>query len=232
MAALLSQILIIQGQEEYIADGELTASAEEFRWLTNRARFDGAAENGLRGTNWPVHPSRPPMAPNAKLTLAANHHAVDMATHNSYTYDTVSGSAFFPWKDHQNNSRLDVLDRLDFVGYSSGLAAQMNAAAVSSSEEFFGLMWAETSPEVLMLNYAREFGYGFSPRVGSSLYSSYHAVKVAQASESFDFFTDTLYHDANQNNTYNAGEGIGGVQIWLTVNGVNYMVYDRSTKSG
>lgn len=232
IVALLGQAGISHGQEEYLDDGVLSARGEEFRWLANRARFDHAAENTLRGTSWPAQPSRPPMAPNAKIIQTAQHHAVDMATRNSFIYETVEDSAFFPWKDHRNNPRLDLLERLDFVGYPSNLAAQINAGGAPSGAAMFDQLWQQDSSPLFMLSYAREFGAGFSPRIGSSTFSNYEVVMVGQTTNPRDFFTDTLYHDANGNNTYNTGEGVGGVRIRLSVNGTEYEIYDLSVPAG
>src|SRR5690349_10924327 len=86
----------LHAQTEYTLDGVPTAEEEEIRWLLNRARFNGAAENALRGTSYNVPASSGPLAPHNALTLASRHHSEDLAKHDSLPdHNTVPGSLYY-----------------------------------------------------------------------------------------------------------------------------------------
>ncbi|MCU0771227.1 MAG: CAP domain-containing protein [Verrucomicrobia bacterium] len=229
LATLLSleTRLPAQASVEYTGDGTPTTIEEEIRWRVNRGRFDSARENTLRGTSYNDIPATAgPLAPNQSLTLAARHHSEDMARNNVFQHDTILGSTYYnaatqplPW------------DRLQAEGYSYSSAAENIAAGYSGAEAAYVGWWNSAGHRVNMFNSSlREIGDGYF-FWSSSTYDRYYTMDLGSRN-SRTFFTDTLFHDANGNGTYDSGEGISGIAVRLLISASAHTNFDISSTVG
>lgn len=222
-------------QTEYTGDGTPTERSEEIRWHLNRGRSNPSAENTLRGTSYNDVSAGRPVAPNEILATASRYHAIDLATKNLFEHKTVTNSAYFNWAAHHSNSIADFSERANDLGYTiTGGGAENITGGYSTALSAYLSWWNSTGHRTGMYNTTRrEIGLGYSPRVGSSLYTDYDVMKIAaQNSASGSFFTDTLFRDANSNNLYGSGEGVRGIKIELTNNGAAHTSFDVSSAVG
>ena len=214
-------------QTEYTTDGTPTGLEEEIRWRVNRGRFDTASENRARATAYTdVSASTGPLAPHQGLTLAARHHSEDMAKKNLFQHATVPGSAYYNATTQPN-----PWDRMRAEGYSYNYAGENIAAGYSGAEAAYVGWWNSTGHRQNMYNAAlREIGNGYY-YWGSSTYGRYYTMDLGSYG-STRFLTDTLFHDANGNATYDQGEGVSGVRISLLVAGTAHSSFDISAAVG
>ena len=212
---------------QYTGDGTPTGLEEEIRWRVNRGRFDTASENQTRGTAYADVPaSAGPLAPNQCLTLAARHQSEDLATHNLFQHETVSGSAYY-----NSTNQPEPWDRMLAEGYSWNYAGENIAAGYSGAEAAYVGWWNSTGHRQNMYNSAfREIGDGYY-YWSASTYRSYYTMDLGN-SGSTCFFTDTLFHDANANGLYDQTEEVPGVSIALLINGVPHSYFDVSGSVG
>jgi hypothetical protein len=201
---------------------------EEIRWLMNRARFDTAAENQARGTTYTDIPaSAPPVAPIHPITLAARHHSEDLARNNLFTHDTVPDSAYY---DASTQPRFS--DRMRAEGYTGSPAGENIAGGYSSAQAAYLGWWNSSSghrPNMMNSNH-REVGNGYFYLSGSQ-WRHYYTMDLGRSSGVF-LFTDTLFHDANQNLAYNQNEPTPGVRVTLRINGTPHTQFDISAPAG
>ena len=214
-------------QAQYTADGMPTALEEEIRWRVNRGRSDSASENQKRGTSYADIPaSAGPLSPHQSLTLASRRHSEDMARKNVFQHATVTGSAYYnpvtqpePW------------DRMQAEGYSWNGAGENIAAGYNSAETVYVGWWNSTGHRVNMYDSGlREIGNGYFLWAGST-YTRYYTMDLGSDSSSC-YFTDTVFRDLNGNGVYDAGEGIHGVALRLTIGAVTHTYYDVSVEAG
>ena len=213
-------------QVEYTADGQPTALEEEIRWLLNRGRFDSAGENTARSTSYgdiPAHSG--PVAPRQAITLAARHQSEDLAKTDSFQHETVTGSLYYNPVTQPNPG-----DRLQAEGYSWTAVAENIAAGYPTALEAYVGWWNSTGHRTGMYGNKREIGIG-QFFWEDSTYGDYYTMDLGNAG-SAHFFTDTFYNDANSNDRYTQGEGVGGVRVDLRINGVLHSSEDVSTSVG
>lgn len=217
----------ILAQTEYPADGVPTGMEEEIRWLMNRGRFDLAGENRLRGTAFSDVPaSAGPLAPNQSLTLAARHHAEDMARHNLLQHDTVPGSAYY-----NATTQPTAWARITAEGYSWTDGRENIGAGFPDAEAAYVAWWNSASHRQNMYHDGlREIGTGYY-YWSSSNFRHYFTMDLG-SSGSTRFFTDTMFLDANGDGIYQRGEAIAGIGIRLLINGRTHTYGDLSSKVG
>jgi hypothetical protein len=205
-----------------------TAMEEEIRWHLNRGRFNPAAENALRGTSYAGLPvTAGPLAPHYSLTASSRRHSEDLARTNLFQHQTVPGSLFYNPSTQPNPSH-----RMIAEGYTGGSHFSENIAAGNSDGLGAYLAWWRSDPHRngMYGTAYREMGNGYFHREAST-WKHYHTMNLASAG-SRHLFTGTVFHDANGNGAYNAGEGRGGVRISLRVNGTDHPHFDVSTAVG
>ncbi len=182
--------------------------------LVNRARLDPAVEAARLGLDLtsdltPAELARfttqEPLALNAELTVAARDHALDMAQRG-----------FF---DHVNPDGEDPTDRAVRAGYA-GVAGE-NIAAGQDSISIAHAAWLDSlghRRNVLSLHdnftdtfHYNEIGIGFA-FTNIAPYFDFYA-------QSFGFVDNDVFllgvvtDDLNNNNFYDSGEGISGIQV-------------------
>lgn len=232
VTVLLFLTAIAAGQTEYNGDGTPAQRSEEIRWHLNRARSNPAAENTLRRTNYTGLSARPPLAPSALLETAATYHAIDMAASQTMTHDTLANSAYFNAAAHRANSTPDFAERARDLGFViNGGAENVSFGHVSAVDAYLA-WWNSSGHRTNYFADRREIGIGNGRRTNGSNVVNYDAMTIANRDSINGTFTGTIFFDANSNNTYNAGEGIGGVRIELTNNGAAHIYHDISTQVG
>jgi hypothetical protein len=216
-----------QAETQYTDDGAPTSVEEEIRWRVNRGRFDASSENQMRGTSYTDSPaSAGPLSPNQSLSVAARHQSEDMARHNAFQHDTVTGSAYYdavtqpePW------------DRMEAEGYSWNNAAENIAAGYRDAEAAYVGWWKSTGHRVNMFDgNLREIGNGYFS-LASSTYGRYYTMDLGSDGSS-SFFSDTIFRDLNGNGVYDAGEGIPGVALRLKISTTTHGYSDVSADVG
>ena len=189
----------------YDGSGEMPAAAEEIRWAMNRARFDTASENVLRGTSYQGLPaSIGPLAPNASLIRSAQRHAEDMDRLGKYQHETVPGSSYY-----NAATQPEMLDRMLAEGLDgpSGYG-EVIVKGVTTPQQAYRAWWTS----------AIHRGIFCEPRLremGGGIKDDHYVVDFAARFAWPRFFTDTLFRDANNNGRYDAGEGLGGLGVSL-----------------
>ena len=217
----------VQAQTEYTTDGTPTALEEEIRWLHNRARFDTAAENVLRGTSYSDIPiTAGPLAPHQSLTASARNHSIDMATLDMFQHDTIPGSAFY-----NPTIQPKFTDRISAESYLWNRVAENIGAGYTSADSIHAAWWNSTGHRANVTGaYLREIGIGYAYD-GASTYKRYCTVDFGSSGTSH-FFTGTLYQDSNSNAKYDQSEGCGSLKVTLQVDGVAHGIFDVSSAAG
>jgi len=227
VAEMAAAALSVVAQTEYTTDGLPTALEEEIRWLMNRGRFDATSENQRQGTSFTDIPaSSPPVAPHHAITVAARRHSEDMAQNNAFQHDTVEGSAYYdpvtqptPW------------DRMRAEGYDYNRAGENIAAGYRSAREAYTGWWRSDGHRRNMYNSAlREVGNGYYYRA-SSEWGRYYTMDLGSINGRH-FLTGTLFYDADQDGSYDQGEGVGGIRVRLRVNNALHSDEDVTTEVG
>ena len=232
LTALLAPVWV-GASTEYTLDGSPTSLEEEIRWLLNRGRYDSAAENAARGTGYSDIPaSSGPLAPHASLILAARHHSEDLAV-NDIDPQHVNPHATVPASTHYNSSTHPYIeDRMKAEGYTFWQYAAENIGAgnLTPTEVYVGL-WNSTSHRQNMYDAVfSEIGVGRFENIASA-YRYYYTMDLGHRWVS-RLFTGTLFHDADGDGSYNDGEGLGGIEVRLEVNGVPTAWHDVSEAAG
>jgi hypothetical protein len=218
-------------QTLYTDHGNPTAAEQRVLEIINRARVNPAVEGarlgipggiteGLTGPEAADVGARPPLAMNAQLLASARAHSLDMRTR-----------AFF---EHTNPSGQTPGDRIGAAGYPFISWAENIAMSTSST--------AEGLEDVLMIDlnydgrghrkalldinpssstYMREIGIGFYSASFGVLIPARHPTALWRdfLTEDFGyratqpFLLGVAYLDANGNNFYDEGEGLGGVSL-------------------
>jgi hypothetical protein len=217
-------------QTQYTNDGAMTGIEEEARWYANRARYDPVKEKARLSLASAV-PSGPiaPLAPNAKLITAAQHHSDDMATLNAWGHDTPSGSAYYP-------AGYTFDQRIVYEGYSYFRAGENISAGTWYTNGYFAHdSWflSETGHRDNLLDASfREVGIGHHYD-SSSTYDHYYTEDFGtQLGSSQHWFTGTIFWDSSGDSAYDYNEGVAGVDIYLRTPAGLHSWYDRSSASG
>jgi uncharacterized protein YkwD len=267
--------LAAQGATRYDGDGALPARLEAERWLINRARYapereadavgltnsspnghpdhdvcedtTGANDFGATTNAWaPWGVSRPPMAPNAELSTAANKHCKDMAETGIFQHESPS-SNYYPFGssptqraslEGYTNQIVGYYENIvdGWTGSSAGYPA-VGYAPLDVHVDLFVDTTADTRGhrQGILNATAREVGLGtFRTNYFSAgfYYTEDYDTQDFGRTSSNHFFTDTMFSDANTNGMYDEGEGVSNVEVHLW-NGTNEAAwYDVSQPSG
>ncbi|MEM9828395.1 MAG: CAP domain-containing protein [Planctomycetota bacterium] len=198
--------------------------------LINRARADPAAEATRLGIelNQGLSPgtiaagSKPPLAINAALHDAALAHGQDMDSRQ-----------FF---DHTNPDGEGPTDRARQAGYEHGVGENLalNAAreddAATATVMHDQLFLSPGHRANMMTGWYAEIGVGLhqEPATGSFFRSAWLTEKFGARSDTF--LTGVAFDDADGDDFYSVGEGLGGVRV--TANGSNGSFSTTTGSSG
>jgi len=205
----------------------------------NRARSNPIAEGQRLGidiheglSNPNLIAPRPPLAMNKILLSIAEAHTRDMYNLNYFSHNDPNGTTPF--------------DRMTHAGYIYLLAGENMAAGVDQSAaelEDFMMIDSGTSGRphrVNLLDLQNSYPCGSPPCVYTEIGIGYYGTGPTNgdglnslitedfgATSTEQFLLGVVYNDANGNNFYDIGEGIGGVTI-TTSNGGYYAVSSSS----
>ena len=197
----------------------VSGAAQEFIYRLNRARHDPYAYQ--LEENLPVDLSsverRPPLAVNDSLFGSAVFHADEMATYNYFGHQSAVTGAW-PNKmarDHGYQLPSWWTDDANYIesiaaGYTTPLET-MNALIVDAGIDPPGHRNHLLGIDTFNAD-AREIGTGYSYR-DASLYRHYWAIHATHTDSSDSFLTGVVFDDLNENQRYDAGEGLPDVTI-------------------
>ncbi len=260
----------------YDGDGVHSARLEAQRWFINRARYapereadrlsltnstpgghpnydacedtDGANDFGTTTNQWAVWiASKPPLAPNARMSIAAQKHSQDMAETGQLVHSSPS-SNYYPLgsspinrhqAEHYTNSISGYYENI-FHAYWKNPGSYVPYAI--TSPEIHDWYYKDTPiadrghRQAILNATAREIGLGHQQ---TKKYEAPYYVTRDYDTQDFGrestnhFFTDTIFYDANTNAVYDEGEGAGGIQVRLwKSNGEEAAWYDVSEACG
>lgn len=212
---------------------------------------DGVNDFGTTAAQWAVWAARkPPLAPHRLISDACDTHCRDMAETQVVQHNSPSAN-YYPINsapmqrqtvEGYANSVSGFIENI--VSGGSGSTGGYPAEAVSPVRAHDLLVVdtgiATRGHRKMILNAnAREIGLGYYQRrlpqtISGTTYlvTRDYYTQDAGLRSAWSFFTDTLYHDANHNGIYDAGEGAPGVEVRLHVNGVESAWFDRASGSG
>lgn len=205
---------------------EPTAAEQYMLELINRARANPAAEAALDGIdlNEGLAPgtistgAKQPLAFNPLLVAAARSHSNWMIQNNTFAHNEGNvdpgaqmSAAGYPfvgnWTWGQN---------IAFRGSTGSTPAVGTTVGQEENDLFIDAGIAGRGHRTnLMSDLFKEVGVG----VGTGMFQGYNSVLTSQdfAAESGDgFLTGVAYKDADGNNFYSVGEGLGGITITAT----------------
>jgi hypothetical protein len=266
---------------EYTGDGTFSSTNETMRWLINRARYspeqeadslsmtnttaggtpdydctediDGANDFGTDASAWgPWKASKPPLAPNARLSLAAQKHSQDTMEQESLVHNSPTAN-YYPLNSEPSFRILDEGYTNNISGYYENLSYGVRASSGPypaygrTPEDAHSGLFTDYSAssrghrQAILNPNAREIGLGHSitnyPKFFDPPGSMFNATFDWYCNDygrrtGFHFFTGTIFHDDNADFAYTAGEGIGNVEVRLFDGGVEGAYYDVSTSAG
>lgn len=187
--------------------------------LVNRARANPQAEGDRLGIDLTAGltageidrlvPSEP-LALNPALTIAARAHSLDMAERDYFDHNTPEG--------------LTPTDRAQAQGYQ-GSAGENIAAGYQTVDEAHRA-WIDSighRKNVFSLHtnfnsnfHYDEFGPGFAFTDIAPYFDFYTQLFGIPSAQSGKYILGVVYNDANNNNFYNIGEGLGNVRVDVT----------------
>lgn len=235
VSLLVAMLNGVAGQEN-TADGVPGPIEEEIRWLANRARFAPERENQRLGSDYSVDQGPlQPLAPSAILIRANRRHAEDLALTGTFQHESPPGSAHYPegakpW----DRARQEGYEYRSFAeniaaGYPNGAAA--HNGWFHSGGHRRNLL----KPDII------EMGVGYHYLSGSP-YGRYYSQGFGKPSGTEHFFTGTVFHDADRNETFSAAEALSGVELHLVYTHLDpnsgaeleheHDGFDRSTATG
>ncbi len=263
----------------YDADGVFSARKEYIRWHINRARYgpereadrllltnstaggtpgydvaedvDASNDFGTTTNEWGAwQVSMQPLAPNARLSLAADRHSEDMARVDTLQHATPSGSPYYALNtdgitreltEGYTNTLFGYVENVS-VGYAAS-SGSFPASGRSPQSVHEGLFIDDTAAsrghrQAILNVDARELGLGHSQtqefnRLGSGWYwTSDWDTQDYGRTDNDHFFTGTCFYDANTNRAYDEGEGRGGLEVRLWEGSNEASFYDVSDASG
>lgn len=259
---------------EYTGDGDVTSTNETIRWLVNRARFspeqeadnfamtnssaggtpdydccediDAPNDFGTNAASWAAwRASKPPLAPNARISTAAQKHSQDIAVLGALDHYSPS-SNYYPLGSSPYQRMLAEGYTNDISGYYENLSYGARGSTVSypaygrlPEDAHKGLYTDYTATtrghrQAILNSNAREIGFGQTRSYEHTTYwwtYDWYCNDYGRRT-GIHFFTGTIFHDNNGDAAYTVGEGIGGVEIHLLDNGVEGAYYDVSASSG
>lgn len=214
------------GYSEYTADGVPSNREEGIRWYANRMRYSPPSENARLGTAYATTGSLPPLAPNANILRAADRHSEDLAKTDTFSHNTPAGSLYYTAGWNPGNR----LTAEGFIWNSYGENIAAGNPGISATYEQW---WNSEGHRKIMIDWSYdsiECGVGYYYWFSSS-YWYYWTYNVGRRG-TYHFFTGTLFDDSSGNSTYDSGEGVGGLEVWLHTGGSWYTYYDESESSG
>lgn len=238
---LLAAAICLWTQNAEAVASEPTAAEQLFIYLLNRARHDppGWAHefgldqltggDGALTTLAGVAPSMP-LAVNGYLVTSARGHAQEMADHDYFAHcspidgrcpNKMARDAGYPlpqqipaaaphtyWLLPDDQNEIEAIA----AGYSTPLDA-LNGLIVDTGTNPPGhriqLLAIGEFP-----GYFREVGVGYGYDA-SSTYQEYWSIQTGLVNESDTFLTGVVFDDANHNQIYDLGEGLGGVTVMV-----------------
>ena len=201
-------------------------SAEGFRWLVNRARFDPAGENFRQGTNYSVPVPTGPISKIEVMTTAANFHLYDLYANGVVQTNTLENSSYYNYLIHPTS-----IDRARKEGYQAQAVHEVLVGGIiwngkiDQARDAFQNLWnnADARAQLLSSNW-REMGIGDL--------RGYPTIVIDLGRSVDSFFTDTIFYDRNGNG-FDSGEGEMGVKIFLrTPTGIDLPQWDLSNRNG
>jgi hypothetical protein len=199
----------------------VSADAQEFVYQLNWARHDPHAyslQQGLGVDLSDVDPSHP-LAINSELGVSAKFHADELAEHNYFAHQSnVTGDwpnkmardAGYDLPDHWPDDSNQV------ESLAAGTLYDRAAKAVDALIIDEGVPGVGHRLQLLAIgDFYRgnqEIGVGFAAN-NQSTYTHYWAAHLARTGDGDNFLTGVVYDDVNQNNRYDAGEGIAGTTV-------------------
>jgi hypothetical protein len=259
---------------EYTADGTVSSTNEAMRWLVNRARFspeqeadsysmtnstsggtpdydccediDATNDFGTNAASWATwRASKPPLAPNALMSIAAQKHSQDIAAYGSLSHPSPTAT-YYPLGSSPNARLLAEGYTNNITGYYENLSygARGSTGGYPSYGELppdahLGLYTDYTSAtrghrQAILNSNAREIGLGYTRSYEHTTYYwtyDWYCNDYGRRT-GIHFFTGTIFHDNNADAEYTIGEGIGSVEVRLFDSGTEGAYYDVSTSSG
>ncbi|MBN2378108.1 MAG: hypothetical protein JXD22_17045 [Sedimentisphaerales bacterium] len=199
-----------------------------FIYLLNLARSDPegyAIDEGFSESLSGINP-QPPLAVNSILVTSSGFHAEEMATYDYFGHTSqVTGDqpnkmaidAGYPLPWGPNGNQIESIA----AGYGNppvGVAPTDAAKALQVLLEDIGLVPPGHRQHLLGMpgwDTHREIGAGWDYN-GSSTYKNYWAIHTAYENTSDQFLTGVVYNDKNNNDRYDANEGLSGVTVSTT----------------
>jgi hypothetical protein len=192
---------------------------QEFVYLLNRARHDPVAyaQEVNLGVDLSSVIPQPPLAVNEQLFASAGFHAEEMAEFDYFGHQSdVTG-------DWPNKMARDAgyplpsgwADDANFI--ESLTAGQANAAAALRAliHDGGGATGGHRSHLLGIGDFwgaNREAGIGHAFDMAAT-YRNYWAIHLARRGPGTQYLTGVVFNDANNNQRYDAGEGLGGVTV-------------------
>ncbi|MEM9708646.1 MAG: CAP domain-containing protein [Pseudomonadota bacterium] len=214
----------------------LEASAYELDWaglsdeeqymveLVNRARMDPTGEVGRAGDGLASGVSSSPVQPLAvthELSDASREHSQDMDNRDFFAHTNPSNQSPADRAVEEGHGSRFVGENIGWIG--SSRSPNGEDAQQSRAENHHNNLWESDGHQVnLMRDFWTEIGLGYD--YGSTPYTS------PQTGQTFDldgstwatqmfsdrgenYLTGVVYDDEDENNSYDMGEGQGGVRI-------------------
>ena len=204
--------------------------------------------NGYVWADWAL--SRAPFAPNAKLSAAAAKHSLDLAETQTFQHSSPSSQYFAagsaPHERHASEGYQNVgygfTENLlsSGIGYSDDYPDESIGPQEAHEALFIDVGIADRGHRKTILNFVcTEIGLGhhqdrrirnfsgFDYFFSTDYYTYDLGLRTGQ-----HFFTGSILHDANANELYDRGEGVGGIEIRLIQGGVEHTLFDVSNPSG
>ncbi len=188
-----------------------TVSEQVFLERLNDARANPTAYGTQIGVDLSYIAPSAPLAFDVRLIDAARKHSQEMNDNSYFGHTGSNGSA--PW------------DRMAQEGYPWTGAAESIAAGYSTVEDALkGLIIDAGVPSLghrnhLLANGAsyqhREVGIGIVQN-GSGPYHNYYTIDSGTTSDARPYLTGVVYQDLNNNQRYDANEGLGGATVSIT----------------
>lgn len=199
--------------------------------------------------------SRGPFAPNAKLSEAASNHGLDLAETQTFQHASPSstyyaegdGPADRQAKEGYINTGYHYTENLLFasLGYSNQYPDESITPEDTHENLFIDEPIEDRGHRKTILNFVcTEIGMGHNQDRrqenidGINYYftTDYYTYDVGRRTSSGEsdnhFFTGTIFNDANGDDSYQRGEGVGGIDVRLYQGGIEHSWYDRSSASG
>ncbi|HEX7897683.1 MAG TPA: CAP domain-containing protein, partial [Planctomycetota bacterium] len=237
---MIAIVALALGQTLYTDHGNPTPSEQRVLWMLNRARSDPFAEGTRLAIPGGITESltageaartfaQPPLAMNEKLRAGARAYAQLMWDSNQFSH-TVGGTTapgrmaaagyanLFNWAENLATGSAHTAENLE-----DNLMRDFSIPSRGHRTNMLDIYELDPGPPPQVdPGPRREVGIGFLD-AGSSKSNIFQFILVqdfAEATGDAPFLVGSVYLDANNNNEYDLGEGLGGVD--LTVTGASF----------